>query len=43
MEMKEWSTRKKRLVGVAVTAVLLYLLYLGATRLWAVVLEMHHM
>ncbi|MDH3207540.1 MAG: hypothetical protein OEO79_13145 [Gemmatimonadota bacterium] len=43
MGMKEWSNRRKRIVGVAVAAVLLYVLYLGATRLWAVVLEMHHL
>jgi hypothetical protein len=41
--MREWSTRKKRLVGVAVTVVLAYLAYLAATRLWALILEMHHL
>jgi hypothetical protein len=41
--MKEWSTGKKRVVGVVATAVVVYLLYLGATRLWDLVREMHHM
>jgi hypothetical protein len=41
--MKEWTTRKKRLAGVAAAVVIGFLLYMGATRLWAVVLEMHHM
>ena len=41
--MKEWTTRKKRLAGVVMAVVIASLLYLGATRLWALVLEMHHM
>ena len=41
--MNDWSTARKRIVGVLVTVVAVYLLYMGATRLWALVLEMHHM
>lgn len=41
--MRDWSTRKKRAVGVVATVVLGYLLYVGATRLWALFLEMHHL
>lgn len=40
--MKDWSTGKKRLIGVLVTSAAAYLLYLGGTRLWALVREMHH-
>ena len=43
MGMKEWSTGRRRSLGVLATAVVLYLLYLAGTRLWAVFLEMHHM
>jgi hypothetical protein len=41
--MKHWTIGKKRLAGVVLAVVLGYVLYLGATRLWAVVLEMHHL
>ncbi len=41
--MDEWSTSKKRLVGVVVTVVVVSLAYVGIRWLWGLVLEMHHM
>ena len=41
--MKHWTTRNKRLAGVVIVIALGYLAYLAGTRLWAMLLEMHHM
>jgi hypothetical protein len=41
--MKEWTTRKKRVAGVLLVLALGAIVYLAGTRLWDMVLRMHHM